>query len=136
MIKDGHRITGFWNKTSPILGLLLLLSVCSLFSDSKYQATCQKNSDNGGNSYFKQATCISGSNSFPEGDGCVLNAVLSTHTEHGNGELLLSGIGGSPGKIFNLCQTQGNPFPFISLVFRPKLYEKGNVHKKLNQNRQ
>ena len=75
---------------------------------SKYQVTCQKNSDNSGNSYFKHTKCISGSNSFPEGDRCILNAVLNTHTEHGNGELLLSGIGGSPGKFFNLCQTQGN----------------------------
>ena len=37
---------------------------------------------------------------------------MSTHTEHGNGELLLPGIGGSPGKFFNSCQTQGNPFSF------------------------
>ena len=27
-------------------------------------------------------------------------------------ELLLPGIGGSPGKIFNSCQTQGNSFVF------------------------
>ena len=114
-----------WTRICPILGLLLLFSVCSLLSDSKYQVTCQKNSDNGGNLYLKQAKCISGSNSFPEGDRDVLSAVLSTQTEHGNGKLLLPGIGGSPGKIFNSCQMQGNPFPFpfISLVFRPKLYE-------------
>ena len=29
-----------------------------------------------------------------------------------NGELLLLGIGGSPGKIFNSCQTPGNSFLF------------------------
>ena len=141
-----------WTRICPILGLLLLLSVCPLLSDSKYQVTCQKNSDNGGNSYFKQAKCISGSNSFPEGDGGVLNADLSNwfdgrncydskglriHAEHDNGEQLLPGIGGSPGKIFNSCQTQGNPFPFpfpfTYLVFSSKLYEKSNVPKNLSK---
>ena len=50
----------------------------------------------------------------------IPNAALSIHTEHGNGELPLPGIGGSPGKNFNSCQTQGNPFSFSFLIFSPK----------------
>ena len=68
-----------WTRICPILGLLLLLSVCSLLCDSK--VTCQENSDN---SYFKQAKCISGSNSFPEGDGSGLNADLNRWCEGRN----------------------------------------------------
>ena len=51
-------------------------------------------------------------NRWCEGQNCYDSKGLSTHTEHGNGELLLPGIGGSPGKFFNSCQTQGNPFSF------------------------
>ena len=69
--------------------------------------------------------CVSDGNFSPDGDRSVLNAVLSTHTEHGNGELLLPGIGGSPGKIFNSCQTQGNPFSF-SLSFQKVTNNPGN----------
>ena len=82
-----------WIRASSILGLLLLLSVCPLLSDSKYQVTCQENSDN---SYFKQAKCIKGSNFFPEGDGGVQNLVLNRWCE---------------GKGRN-CQAQGNSSSF------------------------
>ena len=58
--------------------------------------------------------CVSGCNLSPDGDKSIFNAVLSTHTEHGNGKLLLPGIGGSPGKIFNSCQAQGNSFSFFT----------------------
>ena len=47
--------------------------------DSK--VTCQENSDN---SYFKQAKCISGSNSFPEGNGGILNLDLNRWCEGRN----------------------------------------------------
>ena len=51
----------------------------------------------------KSEKCVDGSSSFPELDRGILNVDLSIHTEHGNsnGELLLPGIGGSPGKIKN-----------------------------------
>ena len=56
------------------MALLLLLCVCPLLSDAKYQVTYQENSDNGDNLYFKQAKkCISCSNFFPEGDGGTPN---------------------------------------------------------------
>ena len=68
-----------FNHSEQGLGLLLLLSVCSLLSDSK--VTCQENSDN---SYFKQAKCISVSNSFPEGNGSILNVDLNRWCEGRN----------------------------------------------------
>ena len=91
-------MNGVWTRICPILGLLLLLSVCSLLSDSKYQ----ENSDN---SYLKQAKCISGSNSFPEGDNGCLNAVLNRWC---NGQRQCH----IPAKLGNFCirQDQGNSF--------------------------
>ena len=88
-----------WIRIRPILGLLLLLSVCSLLSDSKYQ----ENSDS---SYFKQAKCISGSSSFPEGDGGLLNADLNRWFEgKGKGQNAKSANCGK-------CQEKGNSFKF------------------------
>ena len=60
--------------------LILLLSVCPLLSDAKYQVTCehQANSDN---VFFQQsqeqAKCINGSNSLPELDRGIMNVDLS-----------------------------------------------------------
>ena len=97
-----------WTRICPILGLLLLLSVFPLLSVQVVSdgLFCEPSNSQ------STSKCVSGCNFSPDGDRSVLNAVLSTHTEHGNGELLLPGIGGSPGKIFNSCQTQGNPFSF------------------------
>ena len=66
-----------WTRICPILGLLLLLSVCPLlsdFSEKNFQLKYQENSDN---EFFKQAKCINGSNSFPEGGRGFLSADLS-----------------------------------------------------------
>ena len=68
VIKGGYRITGFWNKTSPILGLLLPLSVCPFLSDfcepndnpfksDKLQPKSQEKSDN---VFLKHANCMNG----------------------------------------------------------------------------
>ena len=89
---------GLCDKTySPILGLLLLLSVFPLLSVQVVSDCIFCN--NQSTSKF-----VSDGNFSPDGDRSDLNAILSTHTEHGNGELLLPGIaplgGGTPLSIW------------------------------------
>ena len=79
-----------WTRICPILGLLLLLSVFPLLSVQVVSdgLFCDP-SESSNNQSTSTSKCVSGCNFSPDGDRRVLNAVLSTHTEHGNGELLL-----------------------------------------------
>ena len=107
-----------WTRICPILGLLLLLSVCPLLSDI---CEYQENSDD---VFFQQnqAKCISGSNSFPEGHGSIPNVDLNKWFE-GKGEgrkcCILTGHKNSKYGKFGrtYCQEQGNSFSFSSKLY-------------------
>ena len=105
-------MNGVWTRVKgPILGLLLLLSVCPLLSDNskaESEVKCAK-------SLFKESSfqpnSVSSSNSFPEGDRGNPSTDLSKWREHIS---VVNEMHKECGKynLSQVCQAQGNSFCF------------------------
>ena len=132
----------FWSRAkSPILGLLLLLSVCPLLSDNS-EVKSEVNSAETFSKYINyQPNHVSCSNSFPEGDRGILSVDLSRWCEqtlvHENGIRDKCG----KCKLNNVCQAKGNSFhsfhfsyvSYINVIdvnfHEPNFYEMGYAQK-------
>ena len=118
-----------WIWICPILGLLLLLSVCPpsnfcesqeksynvFFKQENSKLQEKRNSDNG---FFKQAKCIDGSNFFLEEDSGILNVDLTKWHEGPNISTAMKKIKIRCNDNCNStydnseCQEKGNSFKF------------------------